>query len=820
MKKFYLFLTLFVCFLNLTNPQAQPLLEANQALQEGRYEQAIVKWQSVLANTQDTNQRLEAWFGIARAYRWLGLYWKALKTLNAALPLAQHNTIYHAILLNELSKLHFSQGEEGYDKAMEQGTQAVSLARKANNTLILAKVLIHWGNLLTVDYDYDGAQEAYSEALTYVDSSEKIRPTPPFSKTEVAALYGKILISQAQSTFLLEKGDVDAFEDKKQAFKETIAQLEQAIAATQNWQTTYAQALTLISLSQLVQNIQAQKPQPSAQLTGIAYQALRKALEIAERLDNAEAKSYAKGYLGQLYKQAKRYDEALYLTRQALFFAQQNHSQPLLYLWQMHIARIKKHLGDNEGAIRAYQQAIKYLQPIRSQAMTGYINFITSFREQISPVYFELADVLLQQASSIQFSSSRDKLLRQAIDAIEDFKETELQNYFHSGCIDLKTQCADLKRILDPKTAILYPIMLPTRLELLLYRRDGLVQATLPIEEKKLHKKIVSFLSRLRHHPNPEERARNRSMLAAAGQESDQEVCTPSLRGSAPQKVIRRPSRTFLGPAQTLYNWLIKPLEPHLSGIETLVVAPDGALRTIPFAALHDGQHFLIQNYALAMSPSLCFKESQLFQHRENIVLLNGLSESVQGFSSLPCAQYEIGAIETLFPQLHTTLLNKTFTIPNLKNQVNQASYSIMHIASHGQFRANLKETFILTYNDKLSLDRLERLIRSMTVHDKPVELLTLSACETAVGDDRAALGLAGVALKAGVKSAFASLWKVDDEATPAVVIEFYRQLQNPIISKAKALQHAQKLMLTDEHYVRYRHPYYWSAFLLIGNWF
>jgi len=150
---------------------------------------------------------------------------------------------------------------------------------------------------------------------------------------------------------------------------------------------------------------------------------------------------------------------------------------------------------------------------------------------------------------------------------------------------------------------------------------------------------------------------------------------------------------------------------------------------------------------------------------------------------------------------------------------MNENAYSIVHIASHGQFSANLKNTFVLTYNDKLSMDKLEDLMNLTILKNDPVDLLTLSACETAVGDDRAALGLAGVALKAGVQSALASLWKVDDEATPAVVIEFYRQLQNPNISKAEALQKAQKMILTDKLYERYRHPYFWSAFLLIGNW-
>ncbi|EDN65297.1 protein conserved in bacteria [Beggiatoa sp. PS] len=133
-----------------------------------------------------------------------------------------------------------------------------------------------------------------------------------------------------------------------------------------------------------------------------------------------------------------------------------------------------------------------------------------------------------------------------------------------------------------------------------------------------------------------------------------------------------------------------------------------------------------------------------------------------------------------------------------------------MHIASHGQFSGTLENTFVLMFNDKLTMDRLEQLIALTTVGDKqPLDLLTLSACETAVGDDRAALGLAGVALKAGAKTALASLWKVDDEATPAVVIEFYRQLQTPGMTKAKALQTAQNLILTDDNYARYRHPYF-----------
>jgi CHAT domain-containing protein len=108
-------------------------------------------------------------------------------------------------------------------------------------------------------------------------------------------------------------------------------------------------------------------------------------------------------------------------------------------------------------------------------------------------------------------------------------------------------------------------------------------------------------------------------------------------------------------------------------------------------------------------------------------------------------------------------------------------------------------------------------MIRPSQIRDKPVELLTLSACQTAAGDDRAALGLAGIAVKSGARSAFATLWFVDDEASTLVVGDFYQDLHDtPGISKARALQAAQIKVLSDP---RYDHPCYWAPYLIIGNW-
>lgn len=196
-------------------------------------------------------------------------------------------------------------------------------------------------------------------------------------------------------------------------------------------------------------------------------------------------------------------------------------------------------------------------------------------------------------------------------------------------------------------------------------------------------------------------------------------------------------------------------------------------------------------------------------------MLLSGISEAVQGFPPLTFVPGELRSIELLYPS--ETLLNEGFTLKQLERKVTDEQYSILHVASHGSFDRDARKTFLLTYDRKLTLNGLESLIRPSQYRGRPVELLVLSACETAAGDDRAALGLAGVAVKAGARSALATLWFVNDQSTSELITEFYGQLRrSPSSSKARCLQLAQIKLLSDR---RYSHPCYWSPYLIIGNW-
>jgi CHAT domain-containing protein len=500
---------------------------------------------------------------------------------------------------------------------------------------------------------------------------------------------------------------------------------------------------------------------------------------MAEELEDASNQTYALGYLAQLYAADDQDEHALTLVRRAAFVAQEARMPEALYRWEWHTARLLKARGDTEAAIAAYRRAVQAMEPIRHDVSMGHGNagVRRTFRETDGPLYFELADLLLQRAGSTAEPVAQQQLLRAARDTVEQLKAAELEDYFCDDCVDVQQTTTQAIEAVDPGTAVVYIISLPNRTEILVGLTSGLRRFTLDIGAEPLTAEVNRFRRNLE----------------------------------------TRTTYAYLEQAQQLYDWLIRPIRPLLleHQIETLVFVPDGALRTIPFASLHDGNRFLIEELAVAVAPGLSLVAPRALERRKVRLLLSGLSEAVQGFPPLDFVEQELASLDPLFPG--EVLFNKTFTLDELSRKLTREQYSIIHIASHGQFDRDVRKTFILTHDTKLTLNDLEALIRPSQYRGRPVELLVLSACQTAAGDDRAALGLAGVALKAGARSALATLWFVNDQSTSTLITEFYRLLQSsPNISKAEALRLAQIELLRDR---RYRHPCYWSPYLIIGNW-
>jgi CHAT domain-containing protein len=161
-------------------------------------------------------------------------------------------------------------------------------------------------------------------------------------------------------------------------------------------------------------------------------------------------------------------------------------------------------------------------------------------------------------------------------------------------------------------------------------------------------------------------------------------------------------------------------------------------------------------------------------------------------------------------------VLNQSFTDSNFKQLLGSFPFPVVHLATHGEFSSNAEDTFVLTWDDKINANELENLLRNEATIENPIELLVLSACQTALGDNRAALGLAGVAVRAGARTTLGSLWLVSDEATAKLMAQFYQELTKDQVRKAEALRRAQLEVLNADYF---SHPYYWSAFILVGNW-
>jgi len=369
-----------------------------------------------------------------------------------------------------------------------------------------------------------------------------------------------------------------------------------------------------------------------------------------------------------------------------------------------------------------------------------------------------------------------DSLLMEAREAVELLKVAELRDYFQDECMGAARFRITRLDIVSKTAVVIYPVVLSDRTELLLSLPTGLKRVSIPIRADDLTREIWEFR----------------------------------------RKLEKRTTREYLPHAQKLYDWLIRPLEPDLKSIttDTLVFVPDGPLRAIPMAALHDGKQFLITKYAIAITPGLNLSDPRPLKREHVKVLSAGLTVSVQGFPPLPNISDELQAIQGLYGG--TSLLNRNFVTFNLEKQLRNKQFTIMHIASHGRFESDSRKSFLVTFDGKLMMDQLEQYVGLFKYREDPLELLTLSACETAAGNDRAALGLAGIAIKAGARSALATLWYINDQASSELVAEFYRQLQYPSISRAVALKRAQLKLLNDRSY---EHPGYWSPFLLINNW-
>ena len=539
---------------------------------------------------------------------------------------------------------------------------------------------------------------------------------------------------------------------------------------------------------------------------------LTQAHQQAIALQDSEAQSYALGTLGTLYEyQARKtntreaWQQAQQVTEAALALAQATQTWHIAYQWQWQLGRIHNGLERPEQALTYYQAAASTLRTVRQDLLTIQSEVQFSFRDNVEPLYREWVSLLVghpDASSSADLTSNTgygakadadasakatpsQHHLQQAIQAVDALRLSELENFLSCNL----TPAVELSEPqVDAQSAVLYPIILS----------DELVVIMRSPQSETLHFHRV----------------------ALSADEVDQ-----TLRQFRQQLENRYTTPTFFARSQQIYDWLIRPFESLLDeqAIQTLVFVADGGLRNVPMAALHDGDRFLIEEYAIATSPGLQLPASEPLSDRRLGALTFGLSEirqdfpPHQGFAPLVYVEPEVEAIQTHVA--NRTLLNQNFTQDSLQALVESVPFPIVHLATHGQFSSDPENTFLLAWDQTITVDDLSTILQNRDEQGAAaIELLVLSACKTADGDNRATLGLAGIAIQSGARSTIASLWYVDDQSTSELMRHLYQELatSGADIPRAEALRRAQVKLLNTPGY---QAPTYWAPYILVGNW-
>lgn len=783
--------------------QATDLLDLSEALPTARPLGLIAQVWDVQGQLQfnrgDLNAALATWQRTAEMYRTLGnierltlsylnqaqvlqalgLYRRGLALLTdlQAQLATQPNSVTKIIALRSLGDALWKTGNFEAATAILQESQ--TLAEQIQQLDLVAAANLSLGNLVRSRPTAADHSAAIEQALSYYQ--------------QAATASDRTLRLQAwlNQLSLLSDPQVQQWQRAQSLYPQIqneINQLEPGRAAI------FAQINLAQSLVALKQGSAA--TQPSWTTIG---QILAHAQQQATALADRRAQSLVLGHLGHLYELNQQWAIAEDLTQQALEHAQLIGASDISYRWQWQLGRLYQRkmmlaiAAANEAAAnealqtatQTYTAAFETVKNLRSDLLTANPDLRFSFRESVEPVYRQLVDLLLTPPPALtapprEISQAN---LQQARNVMEALQVAELENFFRAACLESRLNIDQVVSNEDPTAAVFYPIVLPDRLEVILKlpQADRLIHYTTPIHQVEVERELQQFRANLERLP-----------AIAAARRSGQQI----------------------------YDWLIRPAADQLAAaeIKTLIFVLEGAFRNIPLSALYDGRQYLVENYATDLILGLEVRDPEALSSPQKLrVLAASLTNppaNIGNYAPLANVDKELDEIQAAAVPA-TFIRDEAFTIDRFNRVLNQADYDIVHLATHGQFGADPENTFILAADGKITITELDRLFRGeQQTSDRPIQLLILSACRTASGDDRAVLGIAGTTVRAGARSAIASLWSLDDESSVLFATALYQNLGQSGVSRAEALQRAQIELLRA-----YRFPRFWAPYVLVGSW-
>ncbi|WP_414567200.1 CHAT domain-containing protein [Nostoc sp. CCY 9925] len=750
------------------NPNLQILaqsldIQGRLQLATGRPDAALTTWQQ----TEEIYQQIDNKNGVVRslinqaqAWQAQGFYPRAIKTLDKLSRTleSQPDSIEKTVSLRSLGDALLVIGD--LKRSHEILEKSLKIARNLQSNADIGASLFSLGNNALKQQDKLNAIAYYQQTVAASHS--------PLTKVQAQLNHLGLVIEGQQW------GEVQTLLPSIQSQLDQLPLSRASIYARVN----YAQSLSKVKIDYLqVSTKNFSSPlstQNSAELLG-------RAIEESRSLGDKRAEAYAFKSLGSLYEQAKQWSEAQDITLQGLAIAQSSNAPEITYALEWQLGRLLWAKKDINGAIAAYDAAVDTLESLRRDLVVNNdvvnqdVQF--NFRDSVEPVYRQSVELLLQS----QQGKADEKILDKARQRIEALQLAELDDFFREAC--LQGQRIALDQVVErdnTSAAILYPIILPQELQVIVKIPNQPLQN---YSTKISQTEVENLLVELRRN-----------------------LVNPTA------------TKTVETQSQKVYNWLLKPIESELqkSDVNTLVFVLDGSLRNIPMSALYDGKQYLVEKYAVALSVGLQLLDPKPLVEQKLVALTAGLTQPPPGFSKFA----PLLGIKSEFDGINkagvstTSLLDGDFKKKNLESEISETSFNIVHLATHGQFSSRLEDTFILDFDGEINVKDFDTLFRTQS--KSIVELLVLSACQTATGDNRAALGLAGAAVRAGARSTIASLWQIDDKSTAMFVSAFYQQLKSGKITKAEAVHRAQLKLLNHPNY---KAPSFWSSYVLIGNW-
>lgn len=862
------------------NATASPVAlarEGQQRYNAGDLEAAAKLWQAAAEAYRKMGDRegmTKSLINKSQALQDLGLYPKACNTLLQAFAIKNPNcsqtqieqlyktlaqqrnslTLIQAIGLHSLGDVLRRQGL--LEKSQEILQLSLSLIpespEKSAVLLSLSNTERILGNQIRDRWDYDVVTDIidrksisdvlapYQQAFNYYIAAAKVASAPPIPKIQAQLNHFQLLLEtkkwwRDQTNRRIASwsrfGESKLIQRGNDFVSQLELQLNQQAQTLQNQIVPDLATLTPSRAAIYAQINFAESLMQSAQINQVEP-LLQNALQQARTLQDKRAETYVLGYLGKLYHKQGQLSQATKLTRQALMLAQEQNingdAREITYLWQYQLGSLLRKQGDQKGAIAAYTAAFNTLQSLRSDLNANNQDVQFDFLQEVKPVYIELVDLLLksnlsddelnslivlnpsitQNKAETQKPQKRLELARQVIESLQ---LAELDNFFQDPCSEPADVAVQIDNI-DANAAVIYPIVLPDRLEVILsLSGKPLQEVVIPISEQEVNQtldRLYDYLDNVTINNSA------RNILSTSNPDP---------------RELKENLQTVLPTFGQIYNWLIKPFEAKLDSnqIKNLVFVLNGRLQRVPIAALYDGENYLIEKYSVALVPSLQLINPQRLERKQLKVLAAGVSEQIQVrgefFAALVNVPKELDQIKQAFPASQK-LLNQEFTAKTIEKQL-KLNFPVVHLATHGLFSSNPQKNFIITGDGKsISINELSALLKEPGT---TVELLVLSACETATGDERAVLGLAGMAVRSGARSTLATLWPVGDASTTKFMGEFYEHLKKPAGKQADALRNAQLSLLESlkmnppfpELKNLPPHPYYWAPYVLIGNW-